>query len=184
MGNNNNMDKRRVKKEVKETENIKIIDSSYLSEKLEIELTKINITLLHINVHFLKSIGAKIDATIYKEDGISHQNCSETTRIIKTIINENSDNTSKNDEYDEADEYGITVSSPGLKWLFKGEKEFEIFKNAPIKVIYNKKASEIIDAKTVTGLLLGSDDSSIEIENERENITILRDAIEKIYLNY
>lgn len=163
------------RKKTKKTEAVKIIENDYLKENLNIELEKLGIALLYVDLRMLKNIGAKIEVIIYKEDGICHKNCSATTRIIKSIINEKHDN---------ADEYGITVSSPGFKWLFRGEKEFEVFKNAPIKIVYNKKSSEIIKAKTVTGILLGSDDNSIEIENERENITISRDAIEKIYLNY
>ncbi len=163
------------KKDSDKKNDIQIIEKAYLYEKLEKVLDKENTVLLYLDIKILRSIGAKIEAIIYKEEGLSHQDCSEATTIIKSIIDE---------KYQNADEYTITVSSPGFKWLFRSEKEFKIFKNAPIKVIYNKKASEILKAKTVTGLLLSYDDESIEVENERENICISRNAIEKIYLNY
>lgn len=155
--------------------NFSIIEKDYLEEKLSIELDKLEISLVYIEIKILKSIGARIEATIYRETGISHDDCSLSTKFIKSIIDE---------KYSNADKYTITVSSPGFTWLFKGQREFEIFKNAPIKVVYTKAASEVIKAKTMTGILLSSDEESIEVENEKNNLTISKSAIAKIYLNY
>ncbi len=156
-------------------ENFSLIEKDYLEDKLSVEIDKLEISLVYVEIRIVKSIGARIEATIYRESGISHDDCSLCTKIIKSIIDE---------KYNNADDYTITVSSPGFTWLFKGEREFEIFKNAPIKVVYTRAASEIIKAKTMTGILLSSDDESIEVENERNNLTISKSAISKIYLNY
>ncbi len=156
-------------------DNFSLIEKDYLENILSLELDKLEIHLVYIEIKLLKSIGARIEATIFRDSGISHDDCSLTTKMIKSVIDE---------KYNNADEYTITVSSPGFKWLFRGQKEFEIFQNAPIKVVYTKAASEIIKAKTMTGILLSSDDESIEIENEKNNMTISKSAISKIYLNY
>lgn len=168
-------DKEISKKKNEDKKSSEIIDSEYLRKELEKKLVQTNLDLLYVCALSLRTSGPKVDAVIYSKEGVSHDNCADVTREIKKIIN---------DKGLSGDDYTITVSSPGFKWKFASDKEFEIFKNAPVKITYTREASKIIGSKTVCGILLGNKQGEIEIENERENISVSKKAIEKINLNY
>lgn len=105
--------------------------------------------------------------TIYKDSGISTDDCSKIYWIVQPILLA----WFKCDD----EHLFIEVSSPGLDRVFKSPEEYAIFKGKVIKVI--KK-----DGLVIIGTLLGADTAQVLIQSGNEEVKLPFEAIARTSL--
>ncbi len=144
------------------------IPKKKLASIIEEKLQDIELELHDIEYHKEKD-GQVLRIFIDKESGIDLNTCSEATRLIKNLIEEN------DVFYD-----FLEVSSPGTDRALTKERDFIRFKGSKIKV----KTLELFNGlRKLTGVLYDFNEREIIIENDQELTAIPREIISVVRLD-
>jgi ribosome maturation factor RimP len=146
-----------------------------LLEEFERAVEPLGIQIVELSVYEGKS-GLNIRVIIYREGGITLNDCERVTRIyndILTILEPIDENN-----------YTLEVSSPGIDRVFKDKKEYNIFASQHVKIIVDK-TFQPSEGGVVRGILKGLDDDRVVlVPNSDPNgqLTIPIDSIRKTQL--
>lgn len=139
-----------------------------LAAIIEEKLQDIGLELHYIEYRKEKD-GQVLRIFIDKETGVDLNTCSEATRVIKNLIEEN------DVFYD-----FLEVSSPGLDRVLNIERDFIRFKGSKIKV---KTLHLFNGLRKITGVLNDFNEREIIIEKDQELMAIPREIISVVRLD-
>ena len=100
-----------------------------LISEFERVLDPLGIQIVQLSTYRAKN-GLNIQVVIYKEGGVTLNDCERVTRIFNDIL-------SILEPIDE-NNYTLQVSSPGIDRVFKDKKEYNIFTSAHVKIIVDE----------------------------------------------
>ncbi len=107
----------------------------------------------------------KVNLVLYKNEGISLDDLTKAQKILRPRLEL---------EFDRGD-LSMEISSPGMSRVIKSSREYPIFVGRKIRLL--------LDEEWIEGTLKGSDDDSISIETDSEELDILMKQIRKAKLN-
>ncbi|MDD3268146.1 MAG: ribosome maturation factor RimP [Syntrophomonadaceae bacterium] len=147
-----------------ETRTLKKRLASIIEEKLQ------DINLELHDIEYRKENDAQVlRIFVDKESGVDLDACSQATRVIKNLIEEN------DIIYDL-----LEVSSPGLDRALTKERDFVRCKGSKIKI---KTLQLFSGARKFTGILHNFDESEIVIEKDQQLIAIPREIVSIVRLD-
>ncbi len=131
-----------------------------IEEKVEQKLLELDCKLVKFSVFFGKRRN-KIEIVIYKENGVSHEDCN---RVSREILRD-----SELDAY-LGEDYLLEVSSPGINRKLHTIREYKVFKghNIEFTIVNEGKPDigEIIDVSEESiVILVGGEKKEIAIDN-------------------
>ena len=119
---------------------------------------------------YLKGENTRISVKIDSLSGISHGDCEKYSRELSDRLEE--ENILLN--------FSLEVSSPGLKRELRNIKEFERFKNSPVKIIYETGAEQ----KVFIGTIESISGELVKVISENDRIEIPISDILKAKLDF
>ena len=147
-----------------------------LLTEFERVMDPLGIQIVKLSVYKGKS-GLNIRVVIYREGGVTLDDCERATRIFNDIL-------TILEPIDE-NNYTLQVSSPGIDRVFKDEKEYNIFTTAHVKIVVDE-SFRYGEGGVIRGVLKGLNGDSVVIvphnDLERE-LTIPISSIKKTQLD-
>jgi len=119
--------------------------------------------------------GLNIEAVIYKENGVTIDDCERITRLFNARL--------QVFEPLEEENYFLQISSPGLTRELKTPREFEIFKGRKIKAVVEDLERSMKGSRVILGILKGLDGEAVTFEVDGKDIVFPIEKIRKIKLN-
>lgn len=118
-----------------------------LLKEFERAVEPLGIQIVELSVYVGKS-GLNIQVIIYREGGVTLDDCERVTRNYNDILNILKPIDENN--------YTLQVSSPGIDRVFKDEKEYNIFASRHVKIIVDE-AFQHSEGGMIRGVLKGLD---------------------------
>jgi ribosome maturation factor RimP len=119
--------------------------------------------------------GLNIKAIIYKDEGVTIGDCERISNLFNSRLSLLPNIEEEN--------YNLQVSSPGLYRVFKDQKEYDIFKSRPVKIILKQPLDSGGKVTVLEGELLGIKDDIVAVEVEGKQLNIPLNRISKTKLN-
>ena len=145
---------------------LKDLDSRIIKD-LEPVLKTMGIALVEVNAAVVKQV-YNIRLVIYREEGISVNNCEEVHQIIRPRL----------DLIVDDRDMSLEITSPGIDRRIKGVREYGIFKGKYVKILPEDSN------EWVSGKIVESDGKTLVLEIDKKNESFRLDGIRKGKLDY
>lgn len=140
-------------------------DEKQVIPNVEPVLEGMGFSLVELKMKTIKG-RTQVHLVVYRREGVTIENCSE---IHKTIL-------PRLEVFLEDQDIHLEVSSPGIGRVLKDEREYRIFTDVPISVLFEG------ESEWENGTIKNVCDASLDFDNGNELRSIDKDRIKKVKL--